>query len=93
MNVALADATAAVPVDFRSVVLFMAFIEVVTAVPSLTLDVVSGLVVMVDVRGLVVVMRIAGVVSVGLTVVLLTFRVVTEDCLYLLACGSLGWHA
>jgi len=77
----LADATAAVPVDFRSVVLFMAFIEVVTAVPSLTLDVVSGLVVMVDVRGLVVVMRIAGVVSVGLTVVLLTFRVVTEEVL------------
>lgn len=93
----MADATAAVPVAFRSIVLFMDFVGVVTAVPSLMLEVVSGLVVMdvvrglvvVDVMGLVVVMRIAGSVrdllvvrSVGLIVVVLTLRVVRVDCLY-----------
>jgi hypothetical protein len=94
VNVALADATAAVPVAFRSVVLFIDFVEVVTAVPSLMLEVVKGFVVMEVVRGLVdvvvngfvVVMRMAGKVSdllvvrsVGFIVVVLTLRVVMDD--------------
>jgi hypothetical protein len=68
VNVAFADATAAVPVAFNCVVLLKAFVEVVTAVPSLMLEVVRGFVVMEVVRGLVevvvsgfvVVMRMAG---------------------------------